>query len=492
LSIRLLSRDVAFYGILDFLQRSLSIILVPIYTRVLTRNQYGNLDVILVVWSVLTVLVDLQFIAGFSRLYLERRRAGDGPRFVGTAILTRTAVSSVLAALVLALGFAGLLEFRFIPSFLGNRTAWTVVILGVPVALAYDVLLAQAQMLRWKKSFFAGAFGNTLISTVLCVLLTVVMHWGIVGVAVGQMTGTLVATGVLFTGLRGEISFQYQRGLLREIAQYSLPLVPGRWLNHFSAYVGRFFIFAGLGAAENAILAITTKLAAVVALFCLAFRTAWQPLAMSYIGDQNSETFYVRSLRVFMAGGLFSVACLILLARPVLAILAPDSYAVAEYYVPFFLVASIIGELDINLQLANQIAKKTYWISIGSVLAFAINVLILMTMTERLRIYAVGIGLLLAFLAKAALTYVTGQRNYKIAYDKVSLSLFFVGCASFLILATLRSAAVLNGTSFYVAVAVVGLVLPLFTLGSAERLIIHNLIAARIPRRLTARRVHNL
>jgi len=487
-----LSRDFAFYGGLDFLQRSLSIILVPIYTRVLSRTDYGNLDLILVVWSVLTVLVDLQFIPGFSRLYLEHRRSGDGPRFAGTAILTRIGISTLLAAIVLSLGFAGLLEFPFIPSFLGHRTAWTVVILGIPVALAYDILLAQAQMLRWKRWFFAGAFGNTLISTALCVFFTVVMNWGIVGVAIGQMTGTLAATCVLFTGLRREISFQYHRELLKEIAQYSLPLVPGRWLNHFSAYVARFFVFAGLGAAENAILAITTKLAAVVALFCLAFRTAWQPLAMSYIGDQNSEAFYVRSLRVFLAGSLFSVAALILLTRPILAILAPDSYAVAEYYVPFFLVAGIIGELDVNLQLANQIAKKTYWISVASVLAFAINVLILMTMTARFRIYAAGAGLLFGFLAKAIITYVTGQRNYKIAYDKVSLFLFFVGCASFLTLAIARSAALINDAVFYIAVAIVGLVLPLFTLGEAERVIIHNLIAARVPRRLNGGRTHNL
>jgi O-antigen/teichoic acid export membrane protein len=490
LSIRLLSRDVAFYGTLDFLQRSLSVVLVPIYTRVLTRSDYGNLDLILTVWSVVTVLVDLQFIAGFTRLYLERRQAGDGPRFVGTAILVRTVISGTVAAAVLILGFAGFLELRFIPSFLNNSVAWTIVMLGIPVALAYEVLLAQAQMLRWKKWFFAGAFGNTLLSTVLCVIFTVALHWGVAGVAAGQMIGTFSAMTILFTGLRGEISFQFQTNLLKQIAHYSLPIVPGRWLSHFSAYIGRFFVFAGFGAAENAILAIAAKLAAVVGLFCLAFRTAWQPLAMAYIGDKNSETFYVRSLRVFLAGGLFSVAALILLTRPILAILAPDSYAVAEYYVPFFLVASIIGELDTNLQLGNQIAKKTYWISVAAALAFGINVTVLLTLTIRLGIYAAAIGLLLGFGAKATLTYITGRRNYRIAYDKSSLLVFAGGCAAIVTLAVARSRGLLSDVPFYISIAVLGLALPFVILGAAERQVIYAVLAERIPRRLNGR-AHN-
>jgi O-antigen/teichoic acid export membrane protein len=482
LSIRALSRDVAFYGSLDFLQRSLAIVLVPIYTRVLSQADYGNLDLILTVWSILTVLVDLQFVAGFSRLYLEKAAKGEGGRFVGTALATRVGIASAVAMAVLALGYAGFLEVRFIPSFLAHRAAWTLVILGIPVAMAYDILLAQTQMLRRKKWFFAGAFGNTLVSTLLCVLFTVVIPWGITGVALGQMVGTFIATCILFGGLRRDISFGYHMELLKEIASYSLPLVPGRWLSHFSAYIGRFFVFGGLGAAENAILAITVKLAAVVGLFCLAFRSAWQPLAMAYIGEREGEPFYVRSLRVFMAGGLFSVAALIVMSRPILAILAPGAYGVAEYYVPVFLVASIIGELDVNLQLGNQIAKKTYWISAGSAVAFAINVVFLMVFTKRFGIFAAGVGLLLAFAAKALLTYVTGQRNYKIRYDRPSLVIFLAGCMALLALTAGRAADVLNDAAFFAGVGAIGLLLPWIIVTPRERQVAREWLAARFTR----------
>lgn len=469
MSIRLLSRDFAFYGLLDFLQRASSILLVPIYTRVLTQSSFGNLDLMLTACSILTILVDLQFVAGFSRLYLERRRSGEGAGFAGTAILTAFALGSLIAVTWLSLGFAGLLEVRFLPSFLSHRREWVVATGVIPFAFAYDLLLTQAQLLRRKGLFFAGAFGNTLTMTVLSIVLTTVIPLGILGVVLGQFLSRMIFTVVLFAGLRGEILMTLKSTLLKELVGYALPLVPGRWVGHSSAYVSRFFIFGGMGARENAVLAITTKFAAALGLFCIAFRNAWQPLAMGYIGDRGSERFYVRSLRLFMAGGIFSTFALTALAGPVLAILAPGTYGSAQLYVPLFLVAGIIAELDVNLQLGNQIARKTYWMSVAALVAFGVNVLVLATLTSRLGIYAAGTGLLVAFSLKAFITYRTAQKSYAIPYDRVSLALFVVSCAVLLILFLARVTGFLTEPVFLAQVIVCGLTFPILIAAPEDR-----------------------
>ena len=491
MSIKSLSRDFAFYGLLDFLQRSLGIILIPIYTRVLTQKNYGDLDLILTVFSALTVLVDLQFVAGISRFYLMHRRTGEGPRFLGTALLTRAALGSVIAAVFLVLGYAGHLEMKFIPSFLANRSAWTLVAVGIPVTFVYDILLVQAQMLRWKRWFFAGALGNTVLTTALCVVFTILVPLGIVGVVLGQLLGKVAAACVLFVGLRREISFRYQKQLLTELARYTLPLVPGWWIGFSSSYVGRFFIYAGQGAKENAILSITTKLAAMLGLFCVGFRTAWQPLAMSYIGDERGEEFYVRSLRLFMAGGALSVFGLTVLCKPILTILAPRSYGVAEYYVPFFLIASIVGELDVNLQLGNQISRKTYWISVSSAIAFAINLAILTTLTSRAGIYAAGIGLLASFVAKVTITYFSAQRNYSVHYDRRSMGVFGLGCLALLVLSVGRSLSLINNVVFFANTVALGIVIPWWTLAFSERQAVKHWGVAGLAQINNVRRIRN-
>jgi O-antigen/teichoic acid export membrane protein len=291
-------------------------------------------------------------------------------------------------------------------------------------------------------------------------------------VLLGQFLGRIVAASVLFVGLRRELSFKVVSKILREITGYTLPLVPGRWVSHSSGYISRFFIYAGMGASENAILAITTKLAALLDFFCVAFRNAWLPLAMAYIGDSNSEQFYVRSLRVFMAGGVFSIFALTAVCKPILTILAPDSYGSAQDFVPIFLVAAVIGELDINLQLGNQISRKTHWISIASAFAFAINLAVLMSMTSRLGIYAAGIGMLAAFIFKALTTYFSAQHHYKIHYNKRSIVTFIASCAVLLILSVCKSHHWIADMEYFSLIGLLAVVLPWLTLASEDRLLI--------------------
>jgi O-antigen/teichoic acid export membrane protein len=481
-TLKILSRDVAFYGLLDFLQRSLGIVLIPIYTRVLSQRSYGDLDLILTVFSALTVFVDLQFVAGFSRFYLERRRHGRGAQFAGTVILTRVAIGVVAATVFLTLGFSGFLETKFFPSFLGHRAAWTAVAVTIPISFAYDLLLLQAQMLRWKKSFFAGAFGNTVLTTMLCIVFTIVIPLGINGVLLGQLLGKLVACCVLFVALRREIAFDFERGLLVDVARYTLPLVPAWWLGFSSSYVARFFVYAEQGAESNAILSITTKLAGLLGLFYVAFRSAWQPLAMSYIGDENGEQFYVGSLRLFMVGGMFAVFCLVVVAGPILTILAPAPYRVVEHFLPWFLVAALFGELDMSLQIGNQISMKTYWISLSSALAFAINLVVLVAFTARLGVIAAGLGLLVSFVAKTAISYYSAQRNHRIEYDRRALLIFIGGCIALLALSMARNAAIINNGAFLSVAVLLAIALPWFTLAVPERQMVKCWVTARVTR----------
>src|SRR5205823_1634277 len=107
---------------------------------------------------------------------------------------------------------------------------------------------------------------------------------------------------------------------------------------------------------------------------------------------------------------------------------------------------------------------------------------ILMTFTSRLGIYAAAIGLLLAFISKASITYLTGQRNYKIPYDKRSLLTFALGCSALLILSVARSCGVLSDIAFFSGTAIVGFMLPWFILAPSERQFIREWTAARIAR----------
>lgn len=469
MSLRILSADFAFYGVLDLLQRSIGFIMVPLYTRVLSQKQYGDLDILLVVGMICLVLVDLQFVAGFSRLYLEHRRALNGNRFAGTLLAVRLIGGTAIAAGVILAGNYGLLEHNFLPSFKANAAGWTIVLATVPLSLVYDILLLQTRMLRWKRAFAAGAISSSAVSAVFSVLLVAAWRLGIVGVVLGLLLGKFVGLMLLVFALRKEIELCIDARVLRDVLPYTLPLVPGWWIAFGSGYMARFFVYGTFGPAENAILAVCTKITATIGLFCVSFKMAWQPLAMAYIGEASGEVFYVRSMRLFTAGGVFAMLGMAALIRPILAFLAPGSYGVIEYYFPLFAVGALIGETEPNLQLGNQISKKTYWISISSAIAVAVNLAILIALTPRFGILAAGLGLAASALARSAITYVSAQKNFHISYDTRSFLLMAVGCMALLALGLGLQWQMIPGWAFSACAALLGIGVPWFMLGSGDR-----------------------
>jgi O-antigen/teichoic acid export membrane protein len=434
MNIKNLSIDFVFYGSLDFLQRAIGIIMLPVYTRILTQNEYGRLDIIIIVGSILCVLVDMQFIEGFSRFYYEYRKIEKGKRFTGTVIVSRFIGGVAISLIFLMTGFFLNADIKFLPSFNDNTIAWVFIAATIPLTLIYDVLLLQARMLRRKKSFTLGVISSCLFSAIFSVFFIVILRWGIAGVIFGLFLGKLISFFLVSMGLHREIQLCFDIEVLKKLIKYSLPLVPGWWLAFASAYLGRFFIFGKLGADENAVLAVCMKIASIIGLFSKSFRLAWQPLAMACIGDERGETFYVRSMRLFISIGMLTIFSLSIIVMLFLNVFVPLSYSVVRYYFPFFAVGSLLSACANNLQLGNQIAKTTHNITLSAAICVAVNIIILVVFTESYGIITVGFGWIFSFTVKNVVAYITAQKNYYIPYDKKSFILFGFGCILLIIL----------------------------------------------------------
>jgi O-antigen/teichoic acid export membrane protein len=428
MSIKKLSTDFAFYGIIDVIQRSVSIILVPFYTRFLNQNDFGQLDMFLLLLSFAGVLIDFQFISGITRLYFEFISRDLGDRFAGTVIFFRVLIGLVLALVLSLFGFFGFLEFEFIPSFLGHKLCWILVLIFVPVSLSYDALMMQSRMLRAKVPFASGALLNSVFTTVGSVIATMILGWGITGIIATMLFGRLVGGLALFVGLRKNIKICIDLKILATLFNYCIPLIPGWWFGFSASYIGRFFIYGGLGAEESGLLAVSMKLQSLLGMFAISFRSAWQPFAMSFTQDNDGDAFYVRSMRLFLAIGFFLTFVFTIFIYPIVDFFAPKPYLAVGLTFAIFSVANIIGELESNLQLGCQLAKKTIWISMGSFISFIIVVFILYYYTDSLGIAAVGIALLLSSLARTILTYSSSQYFRFIPYDLKSFLVFGLGC----------------------------------------------------------------
>ena len=461
-SIRTLGSDVLFYGVLDVLQRSVGFLLIPLYTRVLPQDQYGELDFLVTCAAGLAVLTDLQFVAALTRLYHEHDGRGSAARLTGTALVSRVLFSLPLVGLLVLV-----IATRAEPPRAGVN-AWMLAGITVPLALAYEVLLLQARLLRRRWLFAAGALANCALATAVSASAILQFDLGLEGVLVGTLAGTSLGIAALAWGLRSRIQLGIDRVLLVEMLRYSAPLIPGWWLAFGSAYIGRFFVYTQLGAAENAVLAVTLKLAGIVGLFVGAFQMAWQPLVVAQIGSGVGDVFYVRSMRLYVAVGTMAVFWLTAGLGTLLGVLAPDSYGgVAELF-PVFAVATMVSGFSNSLQLGHQIAKRTAWISISAFVAFAVNLAVMIWLTPLLGLAAAGWAMLACFVVKGVVVYFTAQARHFIPYDVRAFLLFGVGAACLIYMGLISSNEIGYPMWSAIGVLLFGSVLAGFIAGRSE------------------------
>ena len=129
-----------------------------------------------------------------------------------------------------------------------------------------------------------------------------------------------------------------------------------------------------------------------------------------------------------------------------------------------------------NLQLGNQIAKTTYWISISSVVSIAINLVILIVFTKSHGITAAGLAWVVSFSAKSIVMYFSAQRNHYIHYDKKSFLLLGFGCGLLIVLALCRQGGQIQDWFFIACVSVMGIIIPWFVMSPLERSAVINFL----------------
>ncbi len=427
MSFKKLGGDFAFYGLIDVVQRSLSLILVPFFTRVLDKNDFGNLDMFLVLLSIFSVLIDFQFISGISRLYLDYVTKGLGSKFAGTVVFFRFYIGIALAILLSILGFLGFLETGFIPSFLNNKLTWLLILIFVPISISFEALMTQARMLRVKIPFASGAVISSVITLGGSIITTGLFDWGITGIVFSMLAGKIIGGLIVYFGLGNNIQVCVDKKILNPLLMYCMPLIPGWWLGFSATYVSRFFVYDILGPGDTALLAISMKLQSLIGIFAISFRSAWLPLAMTLIEDKGGDSFYIRSTRLFISGGFLVTFLLTVFIYPIMTIIAPSGYQDVGLTFALFSLGCIIGEVESNLQLGCQIAKKTIWITFGSIVSFLISMFILYSYTSQMGIRAAGLALFLSSLGRIILTYLSSQFYRYIPYDNKSFFMFGLG-----------------------------------------------------------------
>ena len=384
--------------------------LLPVYTSLLSTEEYGIVDLITTYVSLLTPIISLQLESAVFRFLIDVRKNVEKKReYISTVIF------GIFAQVSITLIIFGALSL-FINSSYSFYLLFNV--------LVHVFALIVLQISRGFGDNITYAIGNAIISismTVLNIIFVVFLRLGIDGILMGYFLANMMA--VIFVFFRKklyqyisikEFNFQSYKDLLK----YSVPLVPNQlswWVINAS---DRSIISIFLGVSANGIYAASNKFSSVFIQLYNIFNLAWQESASLYIDEEESEDFFNDTINA-MFNIFLSICLLIISILPfVFPLFVNEKFSEAYVHIPILLLATLFNVV-IGLISVVYIAKKlTRKVANTSILSGIINIVISLSLINTIGLFAASLSTLIAYFCLMILRYKDVQKYMRIRFDK--------------------------------------------------------------------------
>lgn len=418
---RLLKHSIV-YAVAAVLNRAVTIIMLPIYTRYLLKPEYGALEIFWVTSSVIMAILQLGIGSALFRnvIYIEN---------ADRKVLTSTAqyflvVFSLISILILLL-FAPQLSMLL----LGSTTY--VNMLRLIFIGDFFLVFATVPMTRLRIDERSGLFaiiagGNFFIGIVLNVLFVVVFKMGLFG-AVLAMTLNAAAFAVIYSIVIWKdfiLSFSFSD--LKDMLGFGLPLVPASIFVLVLNMADRYFIRYYLGLDQVADYGAAARLSMIIALLVNAFQMAWPAVLFSIAKQKEGPQVFARLFNYFNALLLFSSLVIALFAQELLSLLATKSYLEAAPIVSLLVLSSVFFGVNYFTSIGVQVKKKTLYYPLLIGIAAIINLVICLVSIPRQGLWGAAFAKLVSFAFLGISICLVSLKFYSIPFQiKKTMLIYF-------------------------------------------------------------------
>ncbi len=281
----------------------------------------------------------------------------------------------------------------------------------------YQQLTALFRVEERSAQYAIASVANVLVTVVAMVLFVAVFHWGAVGLVVGNFTGTLLVYSVLVAYRNEQLGLEFDRGLLRRMQHFGMPLVPSALALWTINFVDREFVVHYKSAAEVGVYSAAVKIAGVITFVMVAFRTAWPAFAYSIVDDRDAKRTYSFVLTYLLTFASWLSLALGALAPWWVRLLTDPRYQRAEKGIALLAFAGAIYAGYTVLAIGSGRARKTQlnWIVTGT--GAAVNVGLNFWLVPRYGMVGAAISTAAAYVVLFVGMTAYAQRVYPVAYQ---------------------------------------------------------------------------
>lgn len=363
-----LLKNIGLMTISNFTSKILSFLLVPLYTSVLSTEEYGIYDIYTTTAFLLIPLLSVCISNAALRFALDKTNSNKDIFYICFVYFVRASI------IIITLTCVNLI-FGIFDIF--NRYS-VFFILYYILCLASDIMTAFARGLEKIKEIAISGILSSLTVITLNIILLLIFPMGIQGYFIANIMSFAVSVVYLvfrlkvwqFMGRTSKV-----KKLEKKMVKYSSPLIFDQiawWINNVS---DRYVVTWLCGTAANGIYSVAYKIPSILSIFQTIFNQAWILSAVKEINEKNGD-FYAMIYKMYNC--VLVVICSLLISNDkiIAKILYANEFYNAWEYAPFLTISVVFGCLSGVFEGIFAAKKETKIMAYTTIIGASVNTIL--------------------------------------------------------------------------------------------------------------------
>lgn len=400
-----------FVGVL--LNRSISFIMLPVYTRFLTPGDYGTLELLTMTIDVVAMIAGTAITGAIFPFYYKRDKEEDRNKVISTItillIFTYFIASSI--GLVFSPQIAGLIINGADESILYVRLIFICFFLQAFLEVPLVFLRARQQPVL----FVIVSSAKLIIQLSLNIYFVVILKMGVLGVLISLLISSIIIGVGLITYTFRNVGLGFSRNLARSMVIFSLPLVVSSFADFVLTFSDRFFLKAFATLADVGIYSLGYKLGFVLWMFIVRpIFNIWDPQRFE-IAEKNDSGEINR--RIFFLFNLALISCgfgITLFSKDFFRIMSAREFWAASNIVPIIMLAYIVQGWTLFGNFGLYYKEKTAYLAYANWMAVVSIIILSFLLIPPYGVYGAAVATVLAFSVRFFVIFYHSQRFYRL------------------------------------------------------------------------------
>lgn len=411
------------YQLGEILNKAVGFLLIPIYTKAFTPEEYGILALILVLESFVTIIFGFGIVFGMGRSFYDYDDEYNRKVVLSTALLSTFCSASILFSI------SYLFSGNITKIIFGNNS--NIILVKISLLYSYINVLRTPGLsflkVHKKSISYTVWYSISFITSCLGIIYLVVFKKsGIVGVLIGHIISSSI-TLLIYIQLRKFLVFKFSKQEFKKMMIFGLPLIPDSIIFILLTMADRFFINHYVNTAQVGIYSLGAQFVNLLTIFLInPLRNIWEPSVYSSEKNPNSNSYYINIFEGFIIVAFIFASLVSIFTYDVLRIMSDKSYWDAYKIIPILFLSNICFGTSIFIAVGIMLKRKTKYMPIIMGIAAIINIAGNFLLVPKYGVYGAAFATSFSFLVLVVVKYFITQKFYRVVYNWRKISIVFI------------------------------------------------------------------